>query len=376
MASSLKVGLDDFVKLRWAGWCATILCLAAAACGTVTDDHSAASSAAGSSMTGGSGGASSGTNSTTGEGGASASSGTGGADDCARPTIALLADKQETVTWIALDATSVYWGDQGPDSNQIRTMPKAGGSVAVLATTQQPPGNLAVDDTHVYWSEDVGVTTTLYSIAKAGGPSAPMQLAMTGTGACSGLSVDADTIYWSAGPWIFSLPKGGAPAPTEFAMPDPVQDIDRRAVLADQDRVYWLEGNNRIVSVPKSGSSPKKVFPLYNSARRFVVGEYAIFLGDPFGTPQDSGNLVAVPKNGGEPTTLVAGNEGVPEIAASSSCVYWTSQKSNRLRAVPKLGGDPLTIAQVGGAGAVIAADESGVYWGERESHKLMRATK
>jgi hypothetical protein len=353
---------------------AALLCLAATACGTVTDDHAAASS----SMTGGPGGASGGTNSTTGEGGASASSGTGGADACALPTITLLADQQETVTWIALDATSVYWGDQGPDANQIRTIPKAGGSVAVLATTEQPPGNLAVDDTHVYWSEDVGVTTTLYSIAKTGGPSAPKQLAMTGAGACSGLSVDADTIYWSAGPWIFSLPKGGAPAPTEFAMPDLVQDIDRRAVLADQDRVYWLEGNKLIVSVPKkSGSSPKKVFPLYNSARRFVVGEYAIFLGDPFGTPQDSGELVAVPKNGGAPTVLVAANEGVPEIAASSSCVYWTtSQNGNRLRAIPKLGGDPLTIAPVGGAGAVIAADESGVYWGERESHKLMRATK
>ncbi len=89
--SSLKAGSPDFAELRRPGWCAALLCLAAAACGPVAmAERSAASSAAASSMTGGPGGASSATDSTTGEGvantGTAGSGGVGGVVDCSAPT--------------------------------------------------------------------------------------------------------------------------------------------------------------------------------------------------------------------------------------------------------------------------------------------------
>ena len=355
---------------------ALLILFAAPSCGSVPDDRPAAS--------GTSGGPSTATSSTTGAGGANTgtagATGTGGTtplDDCSAPTTTVLADKQEQITSVALDAETVYWGNQDLDANRILTIPKAGGNVAILATTPQPSTNLVVDDTRVYWSEDTGDTTTIYSVAKASGPSTPAQLAMTTTGACSGLSVDSDHVYWASGHRIYSLPKSGGAAPTEFVKPSPVMNYDRRGVLADHDRVYWLEGNARIVSLPRSGVGPQHITSLVSHAHRFVIGAYEFYLGDPLGVPQDSGELFATPKDGGAGTVLVGAMDGVVEIAVNSSCVYWTtSQNGIRLQAVPALGGDPVTLAQVGASGAVIAADESGVYWGERDTHRLMRAIK
>ena len=88
--------------------------------------------------------------------------------------------------------------------------------------------------------------------------------------------------------------------------------------------------------------------------------------------------MLSVPTAGGPEAVLVADEEGVYQIAATSSCLYWTTAylKENHLRAMPKSGGDPISIAPIDNQIQAIAADASGVYWGERDNHRLMRATK
>ena len=273
---------------------AAIVCLTAA-CGSVADGRSATAS----STNAGPGGASSATNSTASAGGAnSGASGSGGAsavDDCSAPTITVLAPKQEQITSIALDATNVYWGNQDFDGSRIRTMPKAGGLFTVLATMQYLPANLAVDDTHVYWSEDHGATSMLYSVAKAGGPSAPQQLAVTTDSGCLGLSLDQDHVYWTGDGWIYSIPKSGNASLTELVQPDPGDPYGRRSVIARNDRLYWLESQTRVVSMPKSGGVPTVLAAVAFDSARFAMDDDRIYVGG-LGGRRDRGNCSRSPR--------------------------------------------------------------------------------
>jgi hypothetical protein len=52
---------------------------------------------------------------------------------------------------IAVDATSVYWANK--EGGTINKAPLAGGAITVLAKGQMAPENVAVDATHVYWTD-------------------------------------------------------------------------------------------------------------------------------------------------------------------------------------------------------------------------------
>ncbi|MFS8064964.1 MAG: hypothetical protein ACMG6S_01205 [Byssovorax sp.] len=373
---------------------AAILCLAAAACGSlVIDERGAGSSATASSLAGGSGGASSATAGFPGgEGGGTAgvggTGGTGGTPDCSVHKLSVLAAKQPRINWIALDATNVYWSNEDLNKNQaqIRMVPKAGGSVTDLVTTTASPRQIAVDGTHVYWSEvssasvmgEPSAKTTIYSIPKAGGPSAKKELAWVPGAFTTGLSVDPDRVYWSdSESAIYSVSRSGDPDTIAFLTKDIPYAFDRDGVKTDQDRIYWLENTANVMSMSRAGGMPTVIGGVPENSFFFAMDEGRIYWGDT-GTGLGTGQLVSVSKDGGPLTTVVANMDGVLATAVNASCVYWTTAylPVNELRTAPKSGGDPILIAPVEMSNAALAADESGVYWDESSTHSLMRATK
>lgn len=90
---------------------------------------------------------------------------------------------------IALDAGSVYWGNEGGDA--LMAVAKTGGSPSTLATLDYP-GDVAIDETHVYFIDagDNGV----YRVPKGGG--APELLGTSVAGAPR-VAVDAGFVYWT-----------------------------------------------------------------------------------------------------------------------------------------------------------------------------------
>ena len=77
---------------------------------------------------------------------------------------------------MAVDATSVYWINSGPNlsSGAIMKVALAGGDPVTLASGQRDPRSIAVDATGVYWTNGGSAGTsiadgTVMKVALAGG---------------------------------------------------------------------------------------------------------------------------------------------------------------------------------------------------------------
>ena len=168
----------------------TLLAMVAAGCGSVVVESKGGSSESAGSTASGLGGASAGAGSASGgagtASGGTASTGTGGPTDCSAPNVTLLVAGQARPVDIALDATSVYWVNNGGDNDlqtHVFSMAKIGGGLKEIAAVPGTPFYLFVDDTYVYFSAVASVagpkddTSTLYAVPKGGGPSTSMRRA-------------------------------------------------------------------------------------------------------------------------------------------------------------------------------------------------------
>lgn len=89
-------------------------------------------------------------------------------------------------TSIALDATNIYWTEDG--AGVIRKAPRAGGAAALLVSNQKNPTLVNVSATYLYWIND----TSMMRQALSGGSAEPFQVA---DGRAT-IMVDSKNIYW------------------------------------------------------------------------------------------------------------------------------------------------------------------------------------
>ncbi|WP_437714069.1 hypothetical protein WMF45_48715 [Sorangium sp. So ce448] len=139
------------------------------------------------------------------------------ADACWNGTCdaAVLAGELRLPTFLRMDATGLYWTNQGsgdaPDGSVMRLDP-GGGTPVALAPEQELPGPLALDEAAVYFAHARG----LAAVPKAGGEVTELAPDTRGVTA---LAVDKGALYWvEAGTppafedgGLFTLPLGAEP---------------------------------------------------------------------------------------------------------------------------------------------------------------------
>jgi hypothetical protein len=197
-----------------------------------------------------------------------------------------LADTENEVFAIAVDATRLYWTEFGPNrTGSVRAVPLACGVPVVLAANQDVGGALAVDATRIYWSAGI-----------------PSQDA--GPGGSQGV--------------ILSMPlAGGAPTTLVTA----AAGYRPYAMAVDGPSLFWAEvqsggmdcvGTSHVVTLPGNGSA-RVVLASAFGAGGFVLSPDTVYYADygpvPCGPndPTGTGDVAKVPRAGGPVVTLASG---------------------------------------------------------------------
>jgi hypothetical protein len=161
---------------------------------------------------------------------------------------------------LAVDATGVYWTDNGTPDNvalghesAVFQVPLDGGTVTALASGQGVARGVILDATNVYWTAwRIETGSVLMRMPKTGGT--PSAVASAGD-SCS-FAVDETSAYWAdtVGGVVMRAPLGGG-VPTTLAS-------DQRHpnhIAVDATSVYWTNEGSPMMGTPDG--AVMKLFP-------------------------------------------------------------------------------------------------------------------
>lgn len=203
---------------------------------------------------------------------------------CGAETV--LASGLDHPSYLALDATSVYW-TIGGSSGSVWKCPRSGcvGAPTELAALQEKPVSLVVDGANLYWAN---ITTGSVVTCPIGGCGLPTVLGTTpGPQPYTyNIAVDATNVYWTgqnSGVVMKCAKAGCGGTPTVLASGQQLP----HGIATDGTNVYWV---NRSNGTANSGTIQK-----------CAVGGCA-----------------------GGPTTIASGQDTPSKIAVDGTKVYWT----------------------------------------------------
>jgi hypothetical protein len=290
---------------------------------------------------------------------------------CAPVTLAL---GQEPPGNMAVDATSVYWINSGPNlaSGAIMKVTLAGGDPITLASGQRDPRSIAVDATSVYWTNGGSVGTdiaygTVMKVALAGGD--PVTLASGQLGPY-GIAVDATSVYWTN--WGASYSDStGSVMKVALAGGDPVvlasAQCNPEGIAVDAKNVYWVNYGSvgtgtvgsTVMKVALAGGSPVILASWQSNPMGIAVDATNVYW------TNEGGAVTRAALAGGSPVTLASELHRCAGIVVDATSVYWIQSfgATGTVMKVALAGGSPLTLTGTLNYPDGIAVDATSVYW-------------
>jgi|HubBroStandDraft_1064217.scaffolds.fasta_scaffold04028_9 hypothetical protein len=278
---------------------------------------------------------------------------------------------------IAVDDTSVYYRHL---ANMMKVSVNGGAPIVLATGAGGGPANLAVDATSLYWTDE-GSAGTVRKVSIEGGPVVTLNTESVPTTYSFGLAVDNANVYWSNlggnGISIMKVPVGGGAVATLATVR--VSEGFGFPIATDGKAVYWpidtcpSDGGgcaSALQSVPVDGGAMATLASVAGVGPLVIASANLYCMATE--CPADGGvcdvAIVKVPLDDGTPPTRLAGTTGAAPgyIAADGASVYYVVQDSGTTYALMKVsvgGGTPVALVSGQPIIAHITVDATSVYW-------------
>jgi hypothetical protein len=285
---------------------------------------------------------------------------------------------------LAVSTTTVYWSSTASGAMQpagtIQSVPIAGGTVSTFATGLDHPGGVAVDNTQVYWTVDSGNTVLRRSVGGGG-----IWTVASGQNIPWTIALDSQNVYWAtylapdggAGANVVSAPiTGGAPVTIASGQVAPA------SIGLTSTDVYWTNyGGSMVMRAPMGGGGVVTTLVngglpdgSSNGAGGLAMGPATVYW-TAAGPTNAEGLVMSVALDGGTPTTVASGQNGVNLMTSDANNLYWTNG-SGSVVTLPFGGGVPTTLATGQAGPGNIAVDSTTVYWANANGGQIMKVAK
>lgn len=257
--------------------------------------------------------------------------------------------------------------DQNEGTSGLRKIALDSGAVTILDDGKNLPqaetGGIASDEKFVYWNSG----GKILRIAKDGGN--PETIASENVGIGIDMAIDDEKIYWA---------NHGYYSPNSPTKPSPIYTVTKQGgkteifadgqnvpgdVLADEKYVYWHTVNS-ILKQAKSGGKLEIVYQGKDEGVDELAQDAENLYFGSRGAGESRWALRKIPKNGGEPQTLVKTFSLKPFVVDDANVYFFDEDKSpqNALCKISKNGGE-IQKLDAGYSSGVVAQSKTLVYF-------------
>lgn len=292
----------------------------------------------------------------------------------APPVVRTVADHQDRPTGIFVDATHVYWTNQGSARGKgsvARAEKKPNAPTEVLVDELDAPFGIAVDAGRAYWSSSQRGKGGLGWVSIS--DKAQLQRPALAVGALE----EPTTIAVDHGELFFAdvrLRRVGAVAVSpriDTANVRSIANTDARpvGVAVDETNVYWADSSAGVICrAPRAGGPITTLVARGDQTVALALDDQDVWFAE-----TGSGRIGRVHKAGGGLAVVASDQAGVLAIAVDRERVYWSNGTSGTILSMPKSGGAMVAHATHLAQPTALAVDDADLYWVEQDAG-LVRA--